>query len=151
MQAFLNLIRNSGRYTTEGVLTPIAAWVALVLWLPPSNFARYPAAYHLVERLQADEQFWALAMGLAFALHAAGLIGLLCAPCRLVSVSLRIAGLAISSVFWLVLAVSFIAGDHASIGAAMAFALSLMGLLEILRGPPLPRPFRGRRETGHGR
>ncbi len=125
-------------YFVEILLAAVLAWAAKCLFLPPSNFSRYPNSFAILQSMERFEPFWGAIASTPAALQVLGIALLLSRRCHRASLVMRFVGLGTAAMFWLVLAVSFLAGDWDSISAGVMFMPALTALWILVRLPMLP-------------
>jgi hypothetical protein len=112
-----------------------AAWVLLAR--RPDAFARGAGPYGLVAHLLGTPTAWGIVALLA-ALSIGGGLALTFPKARIAGLLLRLAGTAISGVFWFAMGVSALLGDPASVFAMAPLLCSLWAFWVLIRFPAVP-------------
>lgn len=130
---WLLLLRSSDVRLIEIGVTINSLWASLVLLTGPSNFARFPNAFYLVDRLQEEESFW-------------GWFALIAAALKILSLSsvfgylklpgaryYRWTGLSMSGVFWCLMGASTLVGNPDTLFGFGGFMLGLASWWALVR------------------
>lgn len=130
-------MRSVEPYTLEGFLTLCSFWAAYVLYHPPSNFATFPEAFAIAERMQGSEAVWGTT---ALIGAMSKLIGLVLTALEVgegLSFFIRCIGLVISGIFWSVMGTSSALGNTDSLFGVPSLLLGLAALWTLLRMPTM--------------
>lgn len=124
-------------YRSEALFALSSLWASWVLVAPPSNFGTFPGGFRFAAELATERQ-WAL---FAFVAGVAKVVGLgltACRRCRDTSLMLRLVGLAMSGLLWVLLGVSAVVGNPDTL---FGFPVLLFGATAwwlLLRFPIMP-------------
>ena len=127
------MLRRTDVPVVEFMLSLASIWAAVVLALPPSNFAAFPKAFSWVNSLESQEAFWATFAALAAALKVVGLLVSDWKPG--LGGLLRCTGLAASGMFWTAMGVGAIWGNPDTLFAFCGLMWGIMSWWSLLRVP----------------
>lgn len=135
---FQDRLRSLENFRVELVLIPCSIWAAKCLWTPPSNFAAFPAGWHVAMELLPEEWMWGLWAAVAGATKSIGL--LLSFSNRLIvsSTLFRCIGLGLSGTFWFLLGLSTMLGNSDSLNGPMQIVMAISAWWVLIRLPAIP-------------
>lgn len=125
-------------YRAEGVLIICSLWAAFVLYNPPSNFASFPASFAIAERMQGSEAAWATLALVGALLKMFGLVFLGNPRLAMTSFVLRVAGLVVSGIFWMIMGISATIGNFDSLFGVPGFMMGVTAVWILFRFPVSP-------------
>jgi hypothetical protein len=128
-------MRSIEPYTLEGFLTLCSVWAAFVLYNPPSNFATFPAAFAIAERMQGSERVWATTALIGAISKVLGLLLAALDAAPNLSFGIRCGGLVISGIFWSVMGTSAVLGNIDSLFGVPGLLLGLSAVWTLVRLP----------------
>lgn len=124
-------------YRSEITLALASLWAAWVLFTPPSNFATFAKGFAYAADLATERQ-WAVFALVAACTKLGGLALTWCRRCQNTALTLRLIGLAMSGVFWVLLGLSACIGNPDTL---FGFPVVLFGVTAwwlLVRFPTIP-------------
>lgn len=108
-------------------------WASVVLAIPPSNFAAFPKAFSIAERLGRGESFWSAFAAISALNGVAGMIVLGCYYRSWLGVLLRATGLSMAGLFWCLMGVGTIVGNPDTLFGFGAVLIGLAAWWSLIR------------------
>lgn len=131
-------MRRAEPYKSEVVLTLCSFWAAFVLYNPPSNFASFPAAFAIAERMQGAEWLWATAALSGALIKTLGLMLTAASEAQTFAFWCRCMGLVISGIFWGAMGTSTTLGNPDTLFGVPGILMGLTAVWVLLRFPRMP-------------
>lgn len=125
-------------YRSEFTLACASAWAAWVLLTPPSNFETFHAGFAFAEELATERQ-WAVFAIVAACAKLIGLGATWCGRCRNTALMLRLIGLAMSGVLWVLLGASAIHGNPDTLFGLPVVLFGMTAWWLLVRFPTIPK------------
>jgi hypothetical protein len=124
-------------YRSEFMLALASLWAAYALLTPPSNFETFRPGFSFAAQVATEHQ-WAVFALVAGCAKLGGLAATWCRRCQNAALMLRLIGLAMSGVFWVLLGLSACFGNPDTL---FGFPVVLFGATAwwlLVRFPTIP-------------